>query len=587
MIRVLRWIAVAIAMAAVIDPRIPVPRSERPVVRVVSPESRDVAPIAGALKRAGFVIDPAAPEAARVVVASTAIGNYTPASTHSPVSSGSATRTTIWALDTSPRAPNVRIAGAIAPSVRLPGQALDIRVEVAADGVAGQTTDLVVEQAGIPVAAAQHRWANDETRWQASLRYLPPDVAATTLRVRASGIPGETSAADNAADVAVPAVRGPLRVLVVEAAVTWPAVFVRRALEGEDAIAVSSLQRAAKTVAVRAGDPPSALTRKALEPFEAVVVGAPDDLRAADLDALRWFVETRGGVAIFIPDRPPSGRYVDLAGVADFTLRTLDVPASLGANLHASELLVPGRLPPAATVLAADDDVPVVFSARRGAGAIAFSGALDAWRHRGLPADPGAAATDDAYGRFWRGWLVATAAAVPPALEVSAHPAIVRPGERTAVLVRLRDIPSGDSLTMPPLTGRVVGPDTKIDEPVRLWPTAEPGVYEGEWRARAAGSYNVTVSGPERRGDTTVTVAAGAEHGSSADADSLALVTSASGGQVFPIDEVPRLVDAMERAHPARRIVRRVHPMRSAWWLVPFAGLLCAEWGIRRKRGLP
>jgi hypothetical protein len=562
-IQALRWIAIGVAAIAAIDPSVPVPRSERPVVRVVSPESHDVSAVTAQLTRAGFVVDPAAQEEAIVTVGSSAARSALP----------------LWALDTTPRAPNVRVARAEGPAVRLPGQAVEVRASVAAAGVAGQITEVVLEHAGIPVASASHTWSNGETAWQAAVRYLPPTVAAATLRVRARHAAGETSTDDNVADVAVPPVRGPVRVLVIEAAVTWPAVFVRRALEGEPAIAVSSLQRAGKTVATRAGDPPAALTRAALAPFEVVVIGGPDDLRGADLDALRWFVEERGGVTIFVPDRAPSGRYVDLVGAGGFATRLLEAPVQLGSDLRASELLVPARLPPAATVLAADTDDPIVFAARRGAGAVAFSGALDAWRHRGEAGDP--------YGRFWRGWLVANAAAVPPSVDVSATPAVLRPGERTSLLVRLRDVPSGDPIALPPVSGRVVGPDTKTDESVRLWPTAEPGVFEGEWRAARPGTYNVTVTAGELRGDVALAVAAAARHGSTADPEGLALVTAASGGRVFPHDQVPALVEAMQQAHPRRRVVRASHPMRSPWWVWSFAGLLCAEWAVRRKRGLP
>jgi len=246
-------------------------------------------------------------------------------------------------------------------------------------------------------------------------------------------------------------------------------------------------------------------------------------------------------------------------------------------------------LPAAATVLAAADGAPVVFSARRGAGAIAFSGALDAWRHRAAPADDktGAAAADEPFARFWRSLVVANAASVPPALEVSTGPGIIRPGDRTSIAVRVRDIPRGDTITLPPIAARVIGPAVKVDEPVRLWPTAEPGVYEGEWRARVAGLYNLSVAAADLRGDATITVAPDVTQGTADDAAALALATQATGGQAFPVDRAPALVEAMKAAYPPRRGVRPSHPMRSPWWVLPFAGLLCAEWAVRRKRGRP
>jgi len=266
--------------------------------------------------------------------------------------------------------------------VRLPGQGVEVGVAIEGAGVNGTTTEVVLEQGGIPVAVARHQWSGAQERWPVALRYLPPGAAATRLRVRADVAAGESNTLDNAVDVAIPPMRGPIRTLMLEAAVTWPAMFVRRALEGHPAFDVSSVQRATKAVATRGGNPPRALTRGALAPFEVVLLGGPDLLTATDLDSLRWFVEQRGGVAVFIPDQRPSGRYVDFVGVPAFAPRTLDAPASLGADLLASELLIPSSLPPAATVVAAHAGSPVVFSARRGAGAIVFSGALDAWRNR-------------------------------------------------------------------------------------------------------------------------------------------------------------------------------------------------------------
>src|SRR4029079_18135770 len=91
-------------------------------------------------------------------------------------------------------------------------------------------------------------WKRDHERWQGSLRYLPPGAAGGRLRVRTG---------DHTPDVAVPRMRDPLRSLIVEAGVTWPAMFVRRAIEGEPAFAVAAVQRATKRIATRAGAPPA------------------------------------------------------------------------------------------------------------------------------------------------------------------------------------------------------------------------------------------------------------------------------------------------------------------------------------------
>ena len=111
-------------------------------------------------------------------------------------------------------------------------------------------------------------------------------------------------------------------------------------------------------------------------------------------------------------------------------------------------------------------------------------------------------------------------------------------------------------------------------------------MYEGEWRPASPGAYDIAVTAGEWRGDATATVTASVVHASAADSDALALAAGATGGRAFPVTDVSGLVAAMRDAHPPQRTVRAGRPMRSPWWMVPFAALLCVEWAVRRKRGL-
>jgi peptidoglycan hydrolase-like protein with peptidoglycan-binding domain len=577
-----RAMAIAIAIVAAIDPTVRLPSRARPALNVMTLDrGREVAQLQDALTRAGFALDASA-EAATVVV-----GNRVPRALQGAPATPAAAAPPVWALDTTPPPPNVRIVNRTASTVRFPEQAVDVRVTLEGRGVAGKTSEITLEDAGIPVAAAKHAWSGETEHWQAVLQYLPPGARAGRLRITVAGVAGETTLDDNVADVGVPPLRGPVRVLVVEAGVTWPALFVRRAIEGEPGFAVAAVQRMTPKFATRAGAPPTRLTREALTPFEAVLIGAPDRLTAPDLDALRWFVEERGGVAVIIPDARPTGRYVDLFGAAALEPRAVDaaVPlaaASGGSALMASELLVTVRLPGGARPLAATAaHEPVVFAARRGAGGVIFSGALDAWRYR--------ARDEDAFARFWRHAIAEEVTAAPPVLDIAVDP-VVAAGAATRVSVRLRatELPAGGSeVGSDRIAARAVGLTSRVDVPVRLWPVAEPGVYEGEWTAPAPGEYTFSVTAGSRSADATVTAVAALAGGSVADPSGLALVARATGGQVFPADRSAGLVEALKTAYPAIAAVRPMHPMRSAWWVVPFAALLAIEWAFRRRRGLP
>jgi hypothetical protein len=210
-----------------------------------------------------------------------------------------------------------------------------------------------------------------------------------------------------------------------------------------------------------------------------------------------------------------------------------------------------------------------------------FSGALDAWRYR--------AQDEEGFARFWRRAIAEEAAAVPPIVELSVEPSLVSAGDSARVTARLRatELPQGEALDIPSVTARAVSPGARVDVPIRLWTTAEPGVYEGEWRPSAIGDYNIAVTAGTRRGDAQATVVATVARGSTADPEGLALVAGSSGGRVFPADRPAALVEAMREAFPVRASSRTSRPMRSPWWVVPFAGLLCVEWALRRRRGFP
>ena len=567
-----RGLAIAIAVAAAIDPAVPIPRSARPPLRVDDGASHAIAPLAAA----GFQVNSGAEPAATLMAGDR-------------ITSASALPPRSWILDTSPPPPNVQVITARTALTRLPGQAVEVDATLEGHGVRGRTTVFLLEDGGIPVGRVEHQWTGDRERWDARFEYLVPSAGSGRLRVRAEPFDAESGSDDNAADLAVPPLRGPLRTLVVEAAVTWPALFVRRALEGEPAFAVSAVQRATKSVATRAGSPPPSLTPDTLSPYEVVIVGGPANLTAADLDALRWFIESRGGIVLLVPDALPgngeSPRFlIRLFGNGDsprFQARVLEAPVRIGQDLLAAEFAIAQNLPPDVRTIATDPaGNAVVFGRRVGAGGFIFSGAFDTWRHRG--------GADDGYARFWRRVIASAAATVPPGLAVETTPAIVRPGDPVRVVARLGDteLPSADRIELKGVRATAVSPSARAEEPIRLWPTAEPGVFVGEWRARAWETTNVTVMAGDLRADAVVRVAADASAPRWTTED-LDLAARATAGRVMPASQPRQLVDAMKAAYPASRVTERRRIMRSPWWSVPFAALLCVDWALRRKRGLP
>jgi hypothetical protein len=489
-----------------------------------------------------------------------------------------------------PAAPNLRLVTADEPDPVRVGWAATVRAVIEARGFAGRKSRIVLEERGVELVHVEHQWTRDAEQFHAVLRYTPPRAATSTLTLRAVPLDGETTAADNAADLRLVASDGRLKVFVHEPRPSWNATFVRRALEQDPTFEVSTAVRASKGLEVRAGSPPAALTADALGPFDAVVVGAPEELGESEAEALRAFARRRGGAVVLVADRRPSGRYLDLVPAAQFDEVLLENAVQLastqGPALRASELAVLRTDHSGSDVLASytsgKGPRPIVLEWPLGEGRVLFSGALDAWRSR--------ATEDDGFARFWRARVAEAALAAPARLAVTISPGVPRPAEETTIRARIRptefEEASGET-RVPAVRAILVGGDGR-EQPVRLWPSAEPGVFEGRLDVRAAGTYDVHVSTSAGAiADEVVHVIAGArrpagvtDHGGEA----LRLIAASTGGvSVTATDLAP--LEQYLRSLSGGKISRTVHPARSPGLVVLFATLLCAEWGIRRLGG--
>ena len=507
-------------------------------------------------------------------------------------------------------APDIRIVAAPDPSPVPVGWAATFTATVEGRGLSGKTSRLVLEDGGAELAHLELKWTSDSERIQASLRYTPPAAGTSVVSIRAVPADGEAVATDNAADVRLVATGRQLKVLVHEPRPSWNATFVRRALEEDPTFNVSSRAQASRGLEVSAGNAPAALAAEALSGFDVVVVGAPEDLRASEVEALRSFARRRGGGVVLLPDKRPTGSYLGLLPVAQFDEVLVDSAvelrpgASSGSALRASELVVPRSLGAAGDVLLAMEQSkstrPVVVEYPLGAGRVLFSGAMDAWRYRASP--------DDGFGRFWRTRIAEAALAAPPRLEVSLVPGVPKPGDDVVVNVRIRATEwqeTSAGTRMPALSARLISPDgpgpdnskpdgpgpdtSKKDEGVRLWPTTEPGLFQGRITAPRAGLYNLSVSGEGgATADEILTVVSDARSpvpAGAAAVEALTAVSSITGGVAVSANDLEPLVQHI-RGLPSSQAARRVNPARTMFFLFAFVALASAEWAMRRRRGL-
>jgi hypothetical protein len=101
------------------------------------------------------------------------------------------------------------------------------------------------------------------------------------------------------------------------------------------------------------------------------------------------------------------------------------------------------------------------------------------------------------------------------------------------------------------------------------------------------GLYQVALSADGRRASIPIMVAANPHRVAPRADAALRDWVRATGGSVVDAAEIDRLPELLARAIRIEPRLVTWHPMRSAWWILPFVVALSSEWWLRRRRGLP
>jgi hypothetical protein len=562
---VLRGAAIVIAVGGVIDPACDVRSYERPELSVEIVETPSLAlPAEGGGTRRDLaqrvrqtlrdnlgaqwlVVDgPVSTAAARVVV-----GDAAPGIELGPWSDSRMGRTPVHAVTiASPLTPNVRIVSATAPRQITIWDGAAIHASIEGRGLKGQKVTVRMFKDDVALASTEHVWTSDGEVFGARLMFLPPAVGTHRLEIRASSSLAERAEVDNRVSLLVDANDVRRRVLVYQPRLSWMGTFVARAIEGDPRLELASRAQASRGISVSAGK-----ALDAFDAFDAVVVGAADALVDAEVEALDRYVTDRGGSVLLVADRKPGGPYVRLAPSASFDELLLQKPTDIAQGLRASELIVPRRPREGWEPLSSDRTRPVLMSVLRGQGRVVFSGALDAWRYR-------------EGSRYWQDLVAGLAARTFPAVHVQAEPAVVRPGE--------------------PIEVSSNAPLARIDDQaLKLWPGGEPGIFRTQVRSPTqTGVIRVSAEKDGAVAHAVVSIDPGAASAWSDNDATLGAFAAAHGGRIVTAQDIGRLVNELRQTAERRPTSRTVRPMRSAWWIAPFAAFLGAEWTLRRRRHL-
>jgi len=576
--------AILIAVAAVIDPAWTSLRHGRPEIAVVALDASNASlarRVADELDDGFTVIGAPFGGAAGTVV----VGDRMPGRLDD-------VRTPVFAVLPAQATPSVQLETVSVP----PRPGLHARVPVAftlrAAGAQGLSVEILLEAGGVVVDRAVHEISGSDASLAGSLTFVPTAEGAVPLRVRA-GLAGGSAAAS--ADLLVDVREQRRTVLFWDARPSWMSTFVRRAVERDARITVSSRIMTSRGISTDAGQPPASLGEQpSIAQFDAIVLGAPEALTDRDVDGLDAYLRRRGGGVLLLLDRQAPGPWDRLVGAGAWSssssaaglLIARDAGDSTG--LHASEIAWPARLPAGARPVAFSRQVsttadarPVVWQSAVGAGRLVVSGALDAWRFRDN--------ATSAFDAFWQAIVADVAGATPPPIDVSIEQPRLAPGEFTNVRVTLLEptLTRGDGgeTASARIAATLEGAGLESRD-VQLWPHGRPGELQGRVRAPdVPGHYRLTVSDDRSRADAALIVNAGVTHAAKAGRDLLAAWVRAHGGTAFEAGETRALRAALVASLQPKRRAVTWHPMRSAWWILPFSLLLALEWWLRRRRG--
>jgi len=530
---------------------------------------------------------------------------------------------------------DIEIAEVHVPAATLEGSTVAVDVTVTQSGFAGRTVEVRAEEGGRILGTRDVRLGAEGTAVPVRLLVPAPEPGPRTIRLSIVPEDGEAVAENNRRDADMVVRRGPEKILYYEGEPRFELKFLRRAVAEDPNLQLVTLQRTAEQKYLRLGIDDSLelvggfpRTREELFRYRGVVLGSVEAsaLSAEQLRMLADFVSIRGGGLLALGGRRALGEGgyagTPLAEALPVTFGTADTsffselsvrPTPAGAahpaiQLGGDEAASGARwrtLPalstvnriattrPGATVLltGTGEDVrqPVLAFQRYGRGkALAFV-IQDAWlwqMHADVPLE------DRTHETLWRQllrWLVSD---VPDAVAFAAGADRVMPEEPLAFTADVHD-ERYDAVNDAAVMARVTAPSGAVADVPMHWGAGRDGEYRASFVPSEEGRHDVAIEvsgGAGRSGRATGSFDVGASNeemvGATMRAPLLRRIAEESGGRFYTPATVSALPDDI--AISGSGVTVREH--RELWDMpiifLGLLGLLGAEWGFRRRRGL-
>ncbi len=529
---------------------------------------------------------------------------------------------------------DLEIADAIVPARALPDSRLSAAVTFRQSGFEGRKARLVLSESGKTLASREITLGADRAPQTEMVAFNAGVAGAKNISVSITPLAGEQNRSNNTVTRLVNVETWRPRVLYLEGEPRWELKFIRRAVEDDRSLRLTSMLRTTQNkIYVQGVDDPKELadgfpsTAEALFSYQGLILGSVESgyFTPAQQELIRQFVDRRGGGLLFLggkaalsgggyaassftellpaalPERAETFQREEAsvgltpAGVDSLVCRLEDDPER---NQRRWRQLPPladfqeiGTPKPAALTLveltAGQRTLPLLVTQNYGRGRTAIFATGGSWRWRMLQSS-----TDTSHQMFWRQmlrWLVSDS---PGAVVISTPRQALADEEKVPLRIEVRDkayAPVSDAR----VEARILGPEGASGI-VELNPRpAEPGVYAGEWIAGKPGSYVVEAiaqRGAEEAGRDVLTFRREdgvAEHfRTEQNRELLEKLAGETGGRYYTPSNAPRL--SAEISYSEAGITTR--EARDLWNMpAVFLALLflrSAEWFLRRKWGV-
>ncbi len=540
---------------------------------------------------------------------------------------------------------DVQVTRVETPRSVLKGTSLVVDVVLSQTGYGGRSVPLTVEDGGRILSTQTVKLPPDGESATVKVRFTASEAGARVLTFKVAPQDGEQVTQNNARDALVQVNDRVEKVLYYEGEPRFEYKFIRRAL-GEDSVLklgedknlqLVSLDRTAENKYYRQGvsNPDEVITgfpktREELFQYRALILGSVEaaSFSPEQLRMIADFVSKRGGSLLMLGGRrafaeggwagTPVGEVLPVVmGAANAKYLATDIavrPTRAGTTFPVTQIADTDEasakkwddmpelsavnqikdVKPGATVLLTGTDKSrqehvVLAYQRYGRGKALAMPVQDVWYWRMASK---VAVGDTTHSMFWRRlirWLVD---GVPDQVNVTTTTDRVEPGEPIKIAAEVLDSAYAE-VNDGRVVAHVTSPSGKaVDVPVD-WTVTRDGDYRASVVPDETGVYDIKVSADREQktlgtGSMHVRVSAGdAEYYDAAmRATLLKRVADETGGRFFTASNVASLPEAISYSGKGVTVVEERELWDMPALFVLLVGLVSAEWGYRRARGL-